>query len=59
MSIDQEDIRIELIHAEDEAKYLLRDSREILAILKHMVTVRALVSARLAPGEPTTLASCA
>ena len=57
MSIDQEDTRIELIHAEDEAKYLLRDSREILAILKHIVTARALVSARLAPGRESYLSA--
>jgi c-di-GMP-binding flagellar brake protein YcgR len=57
MSIDQEDTRIELIHAEDEAKYLLRDSREILAILKHIVAARALVSARLAPGRESYLSA--
>ena len=57
MSIDQEDTRIELIHAEDEAKYLLRDSREILAILKHIVSARALVSARLAPGRESYLSA--
>lgn len=57
MSIDHEDTRIELIHAEDEAKYLLRDSREILAILKNVVTARALVSARLAPGRESYLSA--
>jgi c-di-GMP-binding flagellar brake protein YcgR len=57
MSIDQEDTRIELIHAEDEAKYLLRDRREIVAILKHIVTARALVSARLAPGRESYLSA--
>jgi c-di-GMP-binding flagellar brake protein YcgR len=57
MSIDQEDTRIELIHAEDETKYLLRDSREILAILKHIVSSRALVSARLAPGRESYLSA--
>ena len=57
MSIDHEDTRIELIHAEDEAKYLLRDSREILAILKNIVAARALVSARLAPGRESYLSA--
>ena len=57
MSIEQEDTRIELIHAEDEAKYLLHDRREILAILKHIVAARALVSARLAPGRESYLSA--
>lgn len=57
MSIDQEDTRIELIHADDETKYLLRDRREIVAILKHIVAARALVSARLAPGRESYLSA--
>ena len=37
MTIDHEDTRIELIHADDEAKYVLRDAREILAVLRNLV----------------------
>ena len=57
MSIDQEDTRIELIHADDEAKYVLRDAREILAVLRNLVGARALVSARLAPGNESVLST--
>jgi len=57
MSIEHEDTRIELIHADDEAKYLLRDGREILAILRNIIAARALVSARLAPGNESYLSA--
>ena len=57
MTIDHEDTRIELIHADDEAKYVLRDAREILAVLRNLVGARALVSARLAPGNESVLST--
>jgi c-di-GMP-binding flagellar brake protein YcgR len=57
MSIDQEDTRIELIQTEDESRYLLRESRDILAIMKHIVAGRALVSARLAPSRESYLSA--
>ncbi len=57
MTIDPDDTRIELIHADDEAKYVLRDGREILAILRNLVAGRALVSARLAPGSESVLST--
>ncbi len=57
MTIDQEDTRIELIHADDEAKYVLRDAREILAIVRNLLGARALVSARLAPGNESVLST--
>lgn len=57
MSIEHEDTRIELIHADDEEKYLLRDGREILAILKSIIAARALVSVRLAPRNESYLSA--
>lgn len=57
MSIEHEHTRVELIHAEDEAKYLLRDAREIHAILRNLIAARALVSARLVPGNESVLST--
>ncbi len=57
MPTDQEDTRIELIHAEDEARYVLREPREIVAILRQLIAARALVSARLAPGRESVLST--
>lgn len=57
MTIDPDHTRIELIHADDEAKYVMRDGREILAILRNLVAARALVSARLAPGGESVLST--
>lgn len=55
MATDHDDTRIELIHAADEARYVLRDARDILAILRKLVSARALVNARLAPGGESML----
>lgn len=57
MATDHDDTRIELIHAADEARYVLRDARDILAILRKLVSARALVNARLAPGGESMLST--
>ena len=50
MAIEHEHTRVELIHADDEARYLLSDPREIAAILRQLIEAHALLSARLRPG---------
>lgn len=51
MAIEHEHTRVELIHADDEARYLLSDRREIAAILRQLIEAHALLSARLRPGS--------
>ena len=53
MAIEHEHTRVELIHADDEARYLLSDRREIAAILRQLIEAHALLSARLRPGTDT------
>ncbi len=50
MAIEHEHTRVELLHADDEARYLLSDPRAIAAILRQLIEAHALVSARLRPG---------
>ena len=50
MAIEHEHTRVELIHADDESRYLLSDPREIAAILRQLIEAHALLSARLRPG---------
>ena len=51
MAIEHEHTRVELIHADDQARYLLSDPRAIVAILRQLIEAHALVSARLRPGS--------
>ncbi len=50
MAIEHEHTRVELIHADDESRYLLSDAREITSILRQLIEAHALVGARLKPG---------
>ena len=55
MAIEHAHTRVELIHADDEARYLLNDPLEIVAILRQLIEARALIGARLKPGAESFL----
>lgn len=57
MSIEYEHTRVELLQAEDEAKYLLRERTEILFLLRSLLASRALVSVRMLPGSDSFLSA--
>jgi flagellar brake protein len=57
MSIENENTHVELMHSDAEAKYLLRDPREINTLLKSLVSGRALVSVKLLPGRESFLSA--
>jgi c-di-GMP-binding flagellar brake protein YcgR len=57
MTLDHQHTRIELLDADEEARYIVRDGLEILAIMRGLVASRALVSARLAPGRESVLST--
>ncbi len=55
MSKENDQTRVELIHADDEERYLLRNPREIRQVLKQLVDARSLISAHLSPGTESFL----
>jgi c-di-GMP-binding flagellar brake protein YcgR len=55
MATENHQTRVELLHADDEGKYLLRDTREILRLVKGLISGRALITAHLAPGTQSFL----
>lgn len=55
MANDNEQTRVELLRADDDEKYLLRDEREIRHTLASLVTGRALITAHLSPGNQSFL----
>ena len=57
MPIEYDHTRVELIQAEDAARYLLRDHAEVLYILRALAAARTLVSVRLLPGTDSFLST--
>lgn len=57
MPIEHQHTRVELIRAEDDAKYLLREKADILYILRGLASSRSLVSMRLLPGTDSFLST--
>lgn len=57
MSIEHVHTRVQLLHADDAARYLIHDPREIRAIVKGLIATRALLSARLLPGSDSVLST--
>jgi c-di-GMP-binding flagellar brake protein YcgR len=57
MAIEQELTRVELLQADDVSKYVLKNEREILSIMRQLVDARSLVSARLVPGTDAFLSA--
>ncbi|ENO87962.1 flagellar brake protein [Thauera linaloolentis] len=55
MTIEHELTRVELLQADDASKYLLKDDREILFIMRRLVDARSLLSARGEPGYDSFL----
>ena len=55
MTIEHKPPRIEPVQTDDTAKYLLRSSREIAAVLRRLVDSRSLLSVHAAPGNDTFL----
>ena len=55
MTIEHELTRVELLQADDPSKYLLKDRREIAAVLHRLVDARALLRARAIPGDDSFL----
>lgn len=55
MATEHNQTRVELLHADDEARFLLRDPREILQLLKSLISARALTTAHLEPGSQSFL----
>lgn len=57
MPIEHQHTRVELIRAEDTARYLLRERTEVLYVLRALAAARALVSVRLLPGTDSFLST--
>lgn len=55
MTIEHELTRVELLQADDPSKYLLKDRREIAAVLRRLLDARELVRARGMPGDDSFL----
>ncbi|MBN8440734.1 MAG: flagellar brake protein [Thauera sp.] len=55
MATEHNQTRVELVHADDESRFILRDPREILQLLKSLVSARALTTAHLEPGNQSFL----
>lgn len=55
MATENHQTRVELLHADDEARFLLRDPREILQLMRSLVGARALTTAHLEPGNQSFL----
>lgn len=55
MSHENEQTRVELLRADDDEKYLLRDEREIRHVLGTLVSGRALITAHVTPGNQSFL----
>lgn len=55
MATDDKLTRVELLQADDESRYLLRDPLEIVHLIRMLAAERALVTAYLAPGSQSLL----
>ncbi|ATE59431.1 flagellar brake protein [Thauera sinica] len=55
MATDNNQTRVELLHADDESRFLLRDPREIAHLIRELSDERTLVTAHLAPGNQSFL----
>ena len=55
MATDNNQTRVELLQADDESRFLVRDPREIVQLFHRLAAERALVTAYLAPGNQSFL----
>lgn len=55
MSIDSEQTRVELLQADDDERFLLRDALDIRHTLASLVAGRAMITAHLSPGNQSFL----